>query len=215
MTTVQDVLDPKEKIVWQGKPKFWPFIWPSFFAILFGLFFMAIPLFIFAVDGDVFILLFPHFWIGLAIAIGAPLYAILVHKHVEYVITEKRVLIKKGLIGRDFDSIDFEKIQDVSVNVGLVDKIFGTGTIVATSAGALQFPQGRGMIRGMPGSLFKSIEKPYDVYKLLKTVAFDVKTDINYPNKYRPRTNPGYPTSYKPRTVRGAKRIKVRSQKAR
>jgi hypothetical protein len=33
---------------------------------------------------------------------------------------------------------------------------------------------------------------------LLKKVSFDVKTDINYPNKLRPNENPGYNVDYNP-----------------
>ena len=142
----------------------------------------------------------PHFWIGILIAIGPPIYAILVHKHVEYVITGKRILVKKGLIGRDFNSIDYEKIQDVSVNVGVIDKIFVTGSIISSSAGHLQYAR-RGRYGGgytVPGNIFRSIREPYKVYKLLKRVAMDVKADIYYPTKYRPRENIGYRTKYRP-----------------
>jgi hypothetical protein len=132
--------------------------------------------------------------VGLAIAVGVPLYAVFVHKYVEYAITDKRIIIQKGLVGRDFDSIDYEKIQDISVNVGLIDKFFGTGTIIASSAGWLQYPG-----RTFPGAVLKSIRNPYEVYKNLKKVALDVKADIYFPTKYRPRENVGYRTRYRPR----------------
>ena len=56
-------------------------------------------------------------------------------------------------------------------------------------------------------SVPQSIEKPYDVYKLLKDYAFNVKTDINYPNKYRPRTNPGYGTEYRPHSRKKRRKL--------
>lgn len=46
-----------------------------------------------------------------------------------YVITNKRVLIKSGLIGTDFNSLYFTEVRTVNVNVGLIDKIFSVGTI--------------------------------------------------------------------------------------
>ena len=197
MTTIEQVLDDHEEILWRGKPRFAPFVFPSIFAVIFGLIFAAIPFFMFMASGIIWILLLPHFWIGIIIAIGPPIYAILVHKHVEYVITGKRILVKKGLIGRDFNSIDYEKIQDVSVNVGVIDKIFGTGSIISTSAGHLQYAR-RGRAYSVPGNIFRSIREPYKVYKLLKKVAMDVKADIYYPTKYRPRENIGYRTKYRP-----------------
>ncbi|MFH1977892.1 MAG: PH domain-containing protein [Candidatus Aenigmatarchaeota archaeon] len=200
MPTIDYLLDPGEKVIWRGKPKFWPFVWPSLIIIPFGVIFMAIPIAMAFLAGfGVYLFIIPHFWIGVIMVVGAPLYSMLVHKHVEYAITDKRVMVQKGLIGRDFNTIDYEKIQDVSVNVGIIDKIFNCGTIISTSAGYLRNYQGgaHGNTFSVPGNLFKSIPEPYEVYKLLKKVVLDVKTDINYPNKYRPDTNPGYGTKYR------------------
>jgi len=44
-----------------------------------------------------------------------------------------------------------------------------------------------------------NIPDPYEVFKLFKKVSHDVRTDIEYPNKLRPKTNPGYKSDYKPR----------------
>lgn len=197
------ILNRNERVLWRGKPRFAPFVFPSIFAIFVGLFFMAIPVFMYFMSGEIFILLFPHFWIGLLIAVGGPLYAILVHKHVEYAITDKRIIIQKGLIGRDFNSIDYEKVQDLSVNVGAIDKLFGTGSIISSSAGLMSYHTYRSrhsITNVVPGTMFRSIERPYHVFKILKRVTHDVKTDIYFPNKYRPRENVGYRTQYRPRT---------------
>ena len=40
--------------------------------------------------------------------------------------------------------------------------------------------------------------RPYDVFRFFHRAEFDVKTDIEYPNRFRPDANPGYPTSYPP-----------------
>jgi hypothetical protein len=42
------------------------------------------------------------------------------------------------------------------------------------------------------------IPHPYDVFRFFHRAEFDVKTDIEYPNRLRPDTNPGYPTTYPP-----------------
>jgi hypothetical protein len=31
---------------------------------------------------------------------------------------------------------------------------------------------------------------------MLKTISYDIKTDINFPNAYRPEKNAGYKTEY-------------------
>ncbi|MDR1494346.1 MAG: hypothetical protein LBT05_16755 [Planctomycetaceae bacterium] len=46
---------------------------------------------------------------------------------------------------------------------------------------------------------FSGIENPYDVFRRIKEVSVDVKTDWNYPNANRPETNPGYQTKYTPK----------------
>lgn len=46
-----------------------------------------------------------------------------------YMITNKRLLIKSGLIGTDFNSIYFNQVRSANVKVDLIDKIFGIGTI--------------------------------------------------------------------------------------
>ena len=37
------------------------------------------------------------------------------------------------------------------------------------------------------------------VYKLVQKTVLDVQTDIEYPNAYRPDSNPGYNTRYESR----------------
>ena len=46
-----------------------------------------------------------------------------------YAITNKRVIIQSGIIGRDFKSIDYDRIQNVSANVGLIGMIFKVGNV--------------------------------------------------------------------------------------
>jgi len=196
MSTLKEVMDKGEKVLWRGKPKFWPFVFGSLVASLFGLVLLSIPVFIFLTTGDLIAIMLPHFWVGLIVFIGPLAYAVLVHKHVDYAITGKRVIVKKGLIGRDFDTIDFEKMQDISVNVGVIDKIFGTGSIISSSAGRMRYSR-RGSYN-VPGNIFRAIENPYKVFKLLKKVAMDVKADIHFPTAYRPKRNVGYNTRYDP-----------------
>ena len=204
MKEFDKILDKKEEIFWEGNPKFWPFIFSaSIGTTIFGIIILIFMLpFIFFALINIFsegtwgwlVFAMPHFWIGLVLAFGIPIYLILVHKHVHYAITNKRVLYQRGLIGRDFETVDFDQITNLEVNMGVVDKIFGgnSASIYVSTAN----------IRTVSGSVIskytlKNIKEPYEVFKHLKKVSHAVKTDIYYPNKLRPKSNPGYKTSYK------------------
>ena len=126
------------------------------------------------------------------------IYKLLVYRYTYYAITDKRVIIQKGVIGRDFEIVDFDKITNAEVNVGFFDKIFGneTGSIIISTAGTFTYTPRYGRIK-KPYTL-NNIYNPYEVFKFFKKISHDVKTDVHYPNKYRPKTNPGYKTEYKP-----------------
>jgi len=47
-------------------------------------------------------------------------------------------------------------------------------------------------------SAIAAVKNPYEVFKLLKQVYFDIKTDVEYPNRLRPPVNPGYGSEYTP-----------------
>jgi hypothetical protein len=124
-----------------------------------------------------------------------PIYNWLLFKRTAYAITNRRVIIQKGVIGRDFDFIDFDKITQANVNVGIFDKLFkgNTGTILVSTPNSFVVTQ-----NGAAASpnMLSNITNPYEVYRYFEKVSYDVKTDIEYPNQLRPTINPGYQTSY-------------------
>lgn len=203
------ILNEDEKILWEGTPAFMPFVAVSFLFSLFGLPFMLaglVPAVIGFATGSweaLFVfLVFPHFWIGFALVFGVPLYRILVHKYTYYAVTNRRAILQGGLIGRDFKIVDFDQLSNAEVNVGIADTLFGhgkTGSILLSTAGT--FVQGKYGMRPHPYSM-SNVRNPYDVFKFFKRVSYDVKTDVSYPNKLRPDTNPGYQTTYQPKDSR-------------
>ncbi|MBI2667067.1 PH domain-containing protein [Candidatus Woesearchaeota archaeon] len=204
MRELDKVLDEHEKVFWEGKPNFWPFFFSGIAASLFGIIFLVAGAFVLVQglkSGNWLFLLFPHFWIGVVIVFGAPIYKALVYKHTYYAITNKRVLFQTGLIGRDFRIIDFDQITNAEVNVGVLDKLFSrdSGSILISTAGT--FGQGKHGRIARPYVL-SNIPDPYGVFKFFKKVSHAVKTDIQYPNKYRPKSNPGYHTALDPSKVR-------------
>ncbi|MEK6947445.1 MAG: PH domain-containing protein [Nanoarchaeota archaeon] len=182
-------MDRNEKVLWEGKPKFFPYVLRGIVLSLFGLFFMIVAGFIqykLITQGNWYALFIPHFWVGLAMLLWFPIYNSLNYKYVYYVITNKRVIFQQGIIGRDFGAFDFDQVTDLEVNIGVWDKLVGrdSGTIIITAQRYC--------------SMY-NIPHPYEVFKFFKGVSYNIKTDINYPNKYRPQVNPGYNTEYKPR----------------
>lgn len=67
--------------------------------------------------------------------------------------------------------------------------MLGVGTIQAFSG---QLTSKGGRIYGS----FVGIDEPYEVFKRIKEVSVDVKTDWNFPNDMRPEVNSGYRTRY-------------------
>jgi len=212
------VLDDTEEVLWEGSPNFLAFFISSLIPAAFGVPFFLIGAF-FAVIGVMagqwYFIFMPHMWIGAGLVFGIPLYRILVHKHTRYTITDKRVILKTGVIGRDYNIIDFDQISNASVNVGLIDKVFAknSGTIYLHSAGIMPYMgnMNKGSFGIKPYALVH-IDNPYDVFSWFKKLSHDVKTDVNYPNAYRPKKNPGYRTKVRNK-VKTKKRTESKSSK--
>lgn len=204
MRELDKVLDQDEKVFWEGAPRFWPFFLGRSFPILvFGFFWTGfvvvfVTSYFYSFGLFKYFIILPHFWIGLFMLLGPTIYNALVFKHTYYAITDKRVIIQKGWIGRDFEMVDFDKITNAEVNVGVFDKLLGggnTGSILLSTAGSFTYSR-RGPVR-KPYTI-SNVTNPYNVFKFFKKVTHDVKTDIQYPNKLRPGDNPGYRTGYDP-----------------
>ena len=204
MQEFANVLNKNEKTHWEGRPKFLPFLMSgAIMSMIIGLIFIVflIPMTLSIAPlmeeiGYMYVLiLLPLLVPGIFFIIVAPIYQILVHRHIYYAITDKRIILQKGLIGIDFEIVDFYQVTNAEVNVGAFDKLFvgDSGSILISTAGS--FTYGRHGPIQRPYVL-RNIENPYAVFRFFKDVAHAVKTDIQFPNKYRPDTNPGYNTNY-------------------
>ena len=113
--------------------------------------------------------------IGIGIAFGPFLFQLLRYRNTEYMITDKRIITQTGAIGLDTRFVDFEKVQEVYVQIGVIDKLFGTGSLYAMTAGFSGFvPRGGygygygyGGFAGNRPSL-AALKEPYEVQKLLQ-----------------------------------------------
>jgi uncharacterized membrane protein YdbT with pleckstrin-like domain len=82
----------------------------------------------------------------------------------EYMITDQRIITQTGAIGRDTRFVDLERIQEVYVKVGLIDKKFGTGTVLAVTAGWVPIDTGGPSTRPS----LSSLREPYEVQRILQ-----------------------------------------------
>lgn len=195
-TEIKQILNAGEQILWQGKPKKKAYIFSSIFSM------MPFALIWLLFDSGFIITMFAtgaisHMPIGAIIGIGlffvfhmTPVWIWLAniitasrgYKNLEYVFTNKRIIIRSGIIGIDFKNIYYTEIESVNLKVGLVDKMLGVGDIYIKSNNKAQI-------------LF-DIEDPYFITQKLQEIVIDIKTDVEFPNGLRPEENPGYNTKY-------------------
>jgi hypothetical protein len=116
------------------------------------------------------------------------------YSNTSYAFTNKRIMMRSGFIGTDFKSIDYDKISDIEVTVNFVERAFNVGTIRFFS-GRTETDEWR---TTKLYDRWEAISNPYEVFKQVKKVSVDIKTDFNNPNALRPDTNPGYKTKYTP-----------------
>ncbi len=196
ISEIDKILDANENILWRGKPKYIAYILRVLPVTIFGIFWSTflIPFYwaFFTQKTPPFVLLIliPHTLVAI-ILLGSPIWASLVFPYIEYAITNKRIIIKSGFFARNFVTVDYAALADVSVNIGLLGRLTGTGDLC--------FVSGMGIFTAKTGkAAISAIESPYEVFKLLKQTYFDIKTDVEFPNKFRPVRNPGYQTDYQP-----------------
>lgn len=76
---------------------------------------------------------------------------------VEYIITNERIRIKHGLIGKKEDEIDLVRINDIRVDQGIKDRVQGIGKVIVTTTDTLN-----------PAFILESIKQPHEVKELLR-----------------------------------------------
>lgn len=62
-----------------------------------------------------------------------PFFVLKGYKNLYYAYTNKRLIIRKGIFGNTYESLEYKDITSTSVNVGLFDKKSKTGSLVFVS----------------------------------------------------------------------------------
>lgn len=194
LKNIEDVIGSDEQILWRGKPKKRAYLINAFTKML------PIALIWLIFDGGfiglmigtmdeipapvkIFMAVFFLFhlapvWIWLSNVLTANRQ----HENLEYAFTNKRIIIKSGIIGIDFKNIYYSEIDSVNLRVGLVDRIEKVGDIYIKSIGG--------------ANVLYDLENPYSLTEKLQKIVVDIKTDIQFPNNLRPAENDGYSTKY-------------------
>lgn len=188
MSKLDRLLNADEKILWSGKPQRKAFVLPALSSIPFGLLFLAFSIFwVFgaaSAGAPVFFLLFGGIFtlVAIAIALGPCMWQLLRYRNTEYMITDKRILTQTGAIGLDTRFVDFDKIQEVYVKIGVFDRLFGTGSLYAMTAGSPVFGPSMGSYQSGFGGMYglrpslAALKEPYEVQKLLQEAVERSKT---------------------------------------
>lgn len=172
----ENILDEDEKVVKVLKPNKAKY----FFGVMFGtcamvLFFLALSLLAMFVPEEGFtappaIYCLIPISVGIVVIALAVLFTYLSYTKRHYAYTNKRIIIRCGIIGTDYKSLDMDMIGAINVNVSIFDKLLrkNTGTV---AFGSLASPMTNN------GSMFSfySITDPYSFYKEIKLVINNMK----------------------------------------
>ena len=105
-------------------------------------------------------------------------------KNLEYAFTDRRIIIRSGVIGINIVNIYYADIKGVNMKIGLFDRMFKVGDIYISTEGKSQ--------------VLYDLEKPYFILDRVQKIVLDLKTDVYFPNNLRPEENSGYKTGYNP-----------------
>lgn len=88
------------------------------------------------------------------------------HKNIEYAFTNKRIIVRKGIVAVDFKSIDYKDVVAVNLRYGLIDKAAKVGDIYITSTGK--------------ATVLEDLENPASVEQLLQRIISDTKPGVAF-----------------------------------
>jgi hypothetical protein len=106
-------------------------------------------------------------------------------KRTYYMATSQKIIIRTGLVGSEYTILYYPDIANVNLKIGILDRMFGVGDI--------HFSMNNFGVRG-GSNAFHDIDDPQNFFPVIQKIVMDVRTDMYYPNRLRPDSNPGYTT---------------------
>lgn len=126
MSYIEKNLMSGENVVYQSKLHWVIFLWPVFFILI------SIPFFTAEiVIGGIFLIL---------TALLAGISFFIKYSTSEFGITNKRVIVKTGLIRRNSLEVLLNKIEGIQVNQGILGRILNYGSITISGTGGTKDP---------------------------------------------------------------------------
>lgn len=172
------ILDKDEKIIKVYKPNKLKLYISSLLAyiLMFGWFFAFGAVGLFATESPLPLAASLSILIGsfVLITLIAVIIIRIYYKNLYYAYSNKRVIIRTGVFGIDFKSLDIKMIGATNVYVSLLDKILAknTGTI---SFGSMASPMVSYGNSNAMGYKFAHITLPYETYKEIKNIIDEKK----------------------------------------
>lgn len=161
-SNLQSILEPQEKIIWQGNVSRKVL---SFNLTLWLLIIIAFSIFLFSSsESSNFISYLLFFVLLITVVIK-----FLTDYVKVFIITDKRIIIRSGIIGTDYNSIFFTEIKTTNVQVDLIEKIFGVGSINIDTGKIETVTDGKNNATKTAYDKLSYINKPYEVYKILQS----------------------------------------------
>jgi len=176
-------LRPGERVLWSGRPVKLAFLFSGSGAGLFGpivmipivLAFFGLWATMFAMTGGLSFFFAPFFILMVILAAaGSPIWQLMRYRNTEYMITNRRLITQTGAIGLDTRFVDLDKVQEVYVKVGLMDKMFGTGSVIVVTAGFVPVAPTRQGVLVRPS--LEALREPYEVQKILQEAIGEMRS---------------------------------------
>ena len=192
LNSIEEIIGNNETLLLKQKPKKKAYIFNSIVKFIpFALIWLAFDsFFIIAVAKSdmpsvVWAFIVPFFAVHLApvwICIANILKAGKAWKNLEYAFTDRRIIIRSGVIGINIVNVYYADIKGVNMRIGLFDRMFKVGDIYISCNEQSQ--------------VLYDLENPYFILDRIQKIVLDLKTDVYFPNDLRPETNSGYKTKY-------------------
>lgn len=128
MSYIEKSLMEGEKIIYEAK------LHPVVYTMPVLLVIIGIAQFVIPTDGTLFIIQLAIFAFLLIVAI---MMSISAHGGRQYVLTNKRLIAKKGIIQRDSLELMLRKCEGVKIKQGLWGRMFNYGTVIVTTGEAM------------------------------------------------------------------------------
>lgn len=148
MSYVSKTLLKEESVNYEAHLHWWIFIPPT------GI--MAAGMLLLGVTSNVVVVIG---WILVVLSLIGIISRIIMTRTSEFVVTNKRVILKKGLIIREVSDLQLSKAEAIVFKESLCGRIFGFGTIIVTTGGMRHlYPY-----VASPGSFRKAINNAIDM----------------------------------------------------